>query len=159
MKRPDYLKLAFAILGSQAAGLIGSLFTFNSVRGWYTTLERPALNPPGWIFGPVWTTLYLLMGIAAYLVWQKGMKKKEVRFALGLFVGQLAFNALWSILFFGLQSPGAALIDIFLLWLAIIATIEAFVKVSRPAAWLFVPYLLWVSFASYLNFAIWSLNR
>ncbi|KKW30061.1 MAG: Integral membrane protein [Candidatus Uhrbacteria bacterium GW2011_GWD2_52_7] len=158
MKRPDYLKLAFAILGSQAAGFIGSLFTFSSVRGWYTTLERPAVNPPGWVFGPVWTTLYLLMGIAAYLVWQKGMNKKEVRYALGLFVGQLALNAMWSMVFFGLHSPGGALVNIALLWLAIIATIQAFAKVSRPAAWLLVPYLLWVSFASYLNFAIWLLN-
>jgi tryptophan-rich sensory protein len=98
------------------------------------------------------------MGVAAFLVWKRGLERRDVRIALGIFVGQLALNTLWSILFFGLQSPGAAFVEIVILWFAILATIVAFARISRPAAWLLVPYILWVSFASYLNFSIWMLN-
>ena len=175
-------KLIIAIVVSELAGIIGSVFTPTpkslvlgfttpSIAGWYAGIVKPALNPPAWVFGPVWTTLFALMGIAAFLVWKKGLDRSDVKIALGIFLGQLALNTLWSIIFFGLHSPGGALIEIAFLWLAILATIIAFAKISPPsssiwttdghgklAALLLVPYILWVSFASYLNYAIWSLN-
>ncbi len=152
------LKLIIAIVVSQLAGIIGSLFTAPAIAGWYTTLAKPTLNPPAWVFGPVWTTLFVLMGIAAFLVWKRGLDRRDVRIAVGMFLGQLVLNTLWSVIFFGLQSPGGALVEMVFLWLAILATIVVFAKISRPAAWLLAPYILWVSFAGYLNYAIWILN-
>lgn len=152
------IKFIIAIVVSELAGIIGSVFTSSSIPTWYATLTRPALNPPSWVFGPVWTTLFVFMGIAAFLVWKKGLNRKDVKIALGIFLGQLVLNTFWSIIFFGLHSPGGAFIEIIFLWLAILATIIAFVKISKPAAWLLIPYILWVSFASYLNFMIWILN-
>ncbi|MCC6934212.1 MAG: tryptophan-rich sensory protein [Candidatus Yanofskybacteria bacterium] len=151
-------KLIIAVAVSQLAGGVGSLFTTPAIPGWYAGLLKPAVAPPNWVFAPVWTTLFLLMGIAAFLVWQKGLGRRDVRIALGVFVGQLALNTLWSVLFFGLRAPGAAFVEILILWLGIAATIVAFAKISRPAAWLLVPYILWVSFAAYLNAALWLLN-
>lgn len=158
MSKGDWVKLTVAVVGSEAAGIIGSVFTASSIPTWYATIVRPEFSPPNWIFGPVWTTLYALMGIAAFLVWRKGLDRKEVKVALGIFLLQLVLNSLWSIIFFGLQNPGAAFIEIIFLWLAIVATIIAFAKISKPAAWLLAPYILWVSFAAYLNYAIWALN-
>ena len=155
----NILKLIVAIVISQLAGIIGSVFTMPAIEGWYANLAKPQLWPPNWIFAPVWTTLFFLMGIAAFLVWNKGLKRKHVKIALGIFIVQLVLNTFWSIIFFGLQSPGAALVEIIFLWLAILATIIAFAKISKPAAWLLVPYILWVSFASYLNLMIWMINR
>lgn len=146
------------VIACEALGAIGSLFTIPSIPTWYAALEKPFLNPPNWIFGPVWTTLFALMGVAAFLVWRKGWGKKPVRIALSLFGVQLLLNVLWSILFFGWHSPSIAFIDIALLWIAILWTIILFWRISRPAAYLFVPYLAWVTFASYLNLMIWSLN-
>lgn len=154
----NFLKLILCIALAQAAGLIGTIFTMPAIGTWYATLARPELAPPNWIFAPVWTTLYLLMGIAAFLVWQKGLDRKEVKVALAIFGVQLVLNTLWSIIFFGLQSPGWAFVEIVFLWTAIVATIIAFAKVSKPAAWLLAPYILWVSFAGYLNFMIFWLN-
>lgn len=150
--------LIVAIVISELAGVVGSLFTVQAIPTWYAGLAKPALNPPSWVFGPVWTTLYFLMGVAAFLVWRKRWLCREVRIALAFFVGQLLLNALWSIVFFGLRSPGGALVEIVFLWTAIVATITAFARVSKPAAWLLAPYLAWVSFAAYLNYALWSLN-
>lgn len=158
MKWSQVLKLVAAVAICESAGLIGSLFTTSEIPTWYRELVKPALNPPSWVFGPVWTTLFFLMGIAAYLVWRQGLQKPRVRLALGIFTGQLVLNVVWSILFFGLHRPDLAFIEITLLWLAILITMIAFFKLSKPAAWLLLPYLLWVSFASYLNFAIWQLN-
>lgn len=158
MKINNTFKLIIAIIISELAGIIGSVFTTPSIPGWYTTLVKPALNPPSWVFGPVWTTLFVLMGIAAFLVWKEGLGRKDVKIALGVFLGQLVLNTLWSIIFFGLHSPGGALMEIAFLWLAILTTIILFYRISKPAAWLLVPYILWVSFASYLNYTIWSLN-
>ncbi len=158
MKIPNFLKLIISIVVSELAGIIGSVFTTPSIAGWYAGIIKPSFNPPAWIFGPVWTTLFLLMGIAAFLIWKKGLDRKDARIALGIFIGQLVLNTLWSILFFGFHSPGGAFIEIIFLWLAIIATIIAFAKISRSAAWLLAPYILWVSFAMYLNYAIWTLN-
>lgn len=159
MKINNTFKLIIAIAVCEAAGIIGSIFTTPAIQsGWYAGIAKPALNPPAWVFGPIWTTLYALMGISAFLIWQKGLDRRDVKIALGIFIGQLALNALWSIIFFGLQSPGGALIEIAFLWLAIFAAVIAFAKISRLAAWLLAPYILWVSFAVYLNYAIWALQ-
>ena len=169
MKINNVFKLIIAIVVSELAGIIGSVFTTPSITGWYPGIVKPALNPPAWVFGPVWTTLFALMGIATFLIWKKGLERRDVnphtkdfgvgvKIALGIFIGQLVLNTLWSIIFFGLHNPGAAFVEIILLWLAILATIIAFAKISKPAAWLLVPYILWVSFAGYLNYSIWILN-
>ena len=162
----DFLKLLIAIIVSELAGIIGSVFITPSISsGWYGGLVKPALNPPSWVFGPVWTALFALMGISLFLVRKQhsnilenvGMLKWRRR-AMVLFFVQLTLNILWSIIFFGLHSPGWAFMELVLLWTAILATIIVFTKISRPAAWLLVPYVLWVTFAGYLNFSIWLLN-
>ena len=158
MKIPNFLKLIIAIVVSELAGIIGSVFTTPSIDGWYAGIIKPALNPPAWVFGPVWAILFALMGIAAFLIWKKGLDRRDVRIALGIFIGQLVLNTFWSIIFFGFHSPGGACIEIIFLWLAILATVVVFAKISKPAAWLLLPYILWVSFAVYLNYAIWTLN-
>lgn len=157
MKRNNTFKLTISLIIPQLAGGLGSYFTIGSVKDWYPVLVKPALNPPAWIFGPVWTTLFLLMGFALYLVWKdEGEKSKRVAYvAFGI---QMVLNALWSIIFFGLHSPGGALVVIVFLWVAILATMIAFYKISKPAAWLLLPYILWVSFAAYLNYSIYVLN-
>ncbi len=124
---------------------------------WYASLEKPSWNPPNWIFGPVWTALYILMAVAAWLVWTRGRWTAQIR-PLTLFLVQLALNAAWTPLFFGLKNPGFAFAEIILLWLAIAATLIVFRPVSRTAAWLLAPYLAWVSFALWLNFTLWQLN-
>ena len=124
---------------------------------WYATLQKPSWNPPGWIFGPVWTALYAMMAVAAWLVWKRGGFPAQ-RKALGLFLGQLALNALWTPLFFGLHLPGPAFAEILLLWLAIAATLTVFRSVNRTAFWLLVPYLAWVTFAAVLNGTLWRMN-
>ncbi|MEX2145074.1 MAG: TspO/MBR family protein, partial [Candidatus Spechtbacterales bacterium] len=158
MRINNFFKLVITIGVSLSTGAIGSFFTAPAISDWYAGLVKPVLNPPSWIFGPVWTTLYILMGIAAFLIWKRGLKRKDVKIALGIFGGQLVLNTLWSIIFFGLQNPGLALVNIAVLWLAIVWTAVVFYKISRLAAYLLVPYLLWVSFASYLNYSIWLLN-
>lgn len=136
----------------------GSLVTTPSITNWYADLNKPAFNPPSWVFAPVWTLLFIMMGISAYLVWEKRTKKKGYGAALILFTIQLGLNYLWSFLFFGLHSPFFALIDIILLWIFILLTIIKFFKISKSAAYLLIPYLLWVTFASGLNFFVWRLN-
>ncbi len=158
MERRNIFKLVIAVVISELAGAIGSAFTIPAIPTWYATLAKPALSPPNWVFGPVWTALYFLMGVAAFLVWKKAGERKEVKFALGAFGIQLVLNALWSIVFFGLHSPGLALVNIAALWFAILWTKIIFWKISKPAAYLLAPYILWVTFAAYLNYAIWNLN-
>lgn len=166
MRINNFFKLIIAIGVSELAGIIGSFFTISAIPTWYAGLVKPTFNPPAWVFGPAWTTLYALMGIAAFLIWKNGWERKDVRTALGVFGIQLFLNAIWSIIFFGstsltingLNNIGIAFIDIILLWFAIVWTMVVFYKISKPAAWLLVPYLLWVSFASYLNYSIWILN-
>ncbi|MBI4138663.1 tryptophan-rich sensory protein [Candidatus Uhrbacteria bacterium] len=158
MSRKDILKLFVAIGICELAGVIGAAFTVSVIPTWYAGLAKPALNPPSWIFGPVWTMLYALMGISAFLIWRRGLQQRNIRTALIIFDVQLFLNAIWSVLFFGMRNPGAALLDIFLLWATIIWTIAVFHKISRPAAYILAPYLLWVSFAIYLNVEIWRLN-
>lgn len=151
-------KLVIAVVVSELAGIIGAVFTTPSITGWYSGIVKPSFNPPAWVFGPVWTTLFALMGIAAFLIWKKGLDRRDVKIALAIFIGQLVLNTLWSIIFFGLHNPGLAFVEIIFLWLAILATIVSFAQISKPAAWLLVPYILWVSFAGFLNYTIWQLN-
>ena len=159
MTKLNLFKLIFSILICQTAGIIGSLFTTSSISSWYSTINKPSFNPPNWIFGPVWITLYIMMGISLYLVWQKSdLSGISVKRALILFGIQLALNSLWSIIFFGLHSPMAAFFEIVVLWVFILLTILEFWKISHLAGWLLVPYLFWVTFASILNFSIWRLN-
>ena len=154
------VRLVIACGVSLAAGAIGSLaVTGQGFSSWYAAIEKPGFTPPSWVFGPVWTVLYLLMGVAAFLVWQRGLGSRLVRIALVWFLVQLALNAAWTPVFFGLHRIGLAVVVIVLLWAAIVVTMYWFFRVSRPAGMLFVPYLLWVSFATVLNAAIWHLNR
>jgi len=154
----DIVRLVVSIVVCQLAGFIGSLFTRSSIPTWYASVRKPSFNPPNWIFGPVWTTLYLLMGIAAFLVWRQGLDNKAVRLALLLFIIQLVLNTLWSIIFFGMRSLSGGFADIAALWIMIVLTTVSFFRLSAVAGVLMVPYLLWVTFASVLNFAIWRLN-
>ncbi len=155
----DIARLIGAIIICQAAGGIGALAMGSSLSGWYLTLNKPSYNPPGWVFGPVWVTLYTLMGIAAWLVWNKGLDNPTVRTGLVLFVVQLALNSAWTFLFFGLKMPLLAFVEIIILWFAILLTTIFFFRVSTAAGVLMMPYILWVSFASVLNFSLWWLNR
>lgn len=148
-----------AIVGCQLVGLLSTPFTIASIPTWYATLNKPFFSPPNWIFGPVWTVLYALIGISFFLIWEKGFKKKQAKKA-GIFFGiQLVLNFIWSILFFGFQSPLLAFIDIIILLIVIAFTIRAFYKISQNAAYLLVPYLVWVSFATVLNLSILILNK
>jgi benzodiazapine receptor len=151
-------KLLVSLLIPQLVGISAGLVTAQGTRDWYPLLAKPAFTPPSWLFAPVWTALYLMMGIACYLVWKRGTAQPGVRVALVAFGTQLALNWLWSILFFGLRSPLAGLIDIVLLFVLIALTVRLFRAVSRPAALLLLPYLMWVGFATVLNFEIWRLN-
>lgn len=149
MAKMNYAKLVVSIVICQLVGIISSVFTASSISTWYATLNQPFFNPPNWVFAPVWTTLYLLMGISLYLVWSS--KAKEKKRALYVFAVQLGLNFLWSLLFFGLQNPLLALAEILLLWFSILLSILVFHKISKPASYLLIPYILWVSFAAVLN--------
>jgi len=157
-KKLDLRMLLAFILVSGLAGLLGSLFTFQSIPTWYASLNKPPFNPPNWVFGPVWTTLYLLMGSAAYLVYREGFGRNEVKAAIYAFACQLCLNAAWSVAFFGLRSIAGGMATIIMLWLAIALMLVLFYRVSRTAGLLIAPYLLWVSFASVLNFSLLLLN-
>jgi benzodiazapine receptor len=158
IKKKDVLTLVVSVLICQCAGFVGSLFTRPSIPTWYATLVKPPFTPPNGVFSPVWITLFFLMGISLFLVWRRGLTEKTVRVAIIFFGSQLIFNILWSVLFFGLRSPLAGFIDIVVLWVAIALTIFYFLKVSKTAGLLLVPYIVWVSFASMLNGYIWGLN-
>lgn len=158
IQKGDLWKLPVSLIVCQFAGVLGSLFTTPAIPTWYKTLNKPSFSPPNWIFSPVWISLFVLMGIALFLVWRK-QGQPYVKTALIFFFAQLILNTLWSIAFFGLKSPLLGLIDIVLLWMAILLTILNFLKVSKVAGWLLLPYLLWVSFATILNYFLWVLNR
>ena len=157
-RRRDTLELAGALVGCQLAGLVGSVFTAPAIPTWYSSLNKPSFTPPSWVFAPVWVTLFTLMGLSLFVVLRKGFEKPAIRRAVSVFVAQLVLNMLWSVAFFGLRSPLYGLFVIILLWIALLATIAVFYGISRTAAVLLVPYFLWGSFASVLNFSILALN-
>ncbi len=159
IKAIDIIKLAISIGVCLTAGFVGSIFTSASIPTWYMSLEKPSFNPPNWLFAPVWTMLFILMGISAFLVWRDGLSEPNVKIALIIFIIQLILNTFWSVAFFGLRSPIAGLIVIIILWITILLTILSFAKVSMAAGILLIPYILWVSFASILNASIYVLNR
>jgi translocator protein len=152
------MKLLVSLLIPLAVGITAGLFTAKGVNTWYVTLNKPSFNPPNWIFGPVWTVLYLLMGVGLFLVWRSTNNIAYKKTAILIFAVQLVANFCWSFLFFSWQKPGVAFFEIALLWLLIVWMIAAFKKVNPTAAHLQIPYLCWVSFAALLNFAIWQLN-
>lgn len=154
-RKNQWLVLAGLILLCVGTGMIGGMVSAGAIEDWYRTLAKPSWNPPDWVFGPVWTTLYVMMAVAAWLVWRT---RDRVAPAMALFFVQLAFNLLWSLLFFGARSPGLALVEVVFLWTSVLLTMLAFFGRQTIAGWLFVPYLAWVSFAAILNFAIWSMN-
>jgi len=158
IKSRDIIKLVISIVACQCAGIIGSIFTTPAIPTWYATLQKPFFNPPNWLFAPAWVTLYLLMGIAAFLIWRKGLEQKGVKSALVIFLVQLVLNALWSVVFFGLKSPLWGVVVILALWVVILLTIIRFFRLSTAAGSLMLPYILWVSFASVLNVSILVLN-
>jgi benzodiazapine receptor len=157
MKPTDILKLVTSVILCQIAGFLGSLFTTPAISTWYATLRKPFFTPPNWIFSPVWISLFILMGISLFFVWRR-QGHPQFKKALIFFFVQLILNVLWSLAFFGLRLPLLGFIDIILLWIAILLTIQNFLKVSKFAGVLLLPYLLWVSFATLLNFSLWIQN-
>lgn len=147
-----------SILVCQMAGILGAIFTISAIPLWYNNINKPSFNPPSWVFGPVWTILYTMMGISFFLIWIDKNEKKRKQTALIIFGIQLFLNAIWSPIFFGLRSPLLGLMVIILMWIFIILTIIKFFKISKTAAFLLIPYFFWVSFATILNFFIWQLN-
>lgn len=171
MTQKKIWRLVKSIFLCELAGIIGSLATTPAIKDWYAFINKPSFNPPNWIFAPVWTALFALMGIALYLVWSKGEelkflpssenKKEEmanIRMGLKIFLAQLILNMLWSFLFFFMRNPLLAFVEIIILWGAILASIILFYKINKKAAYLLIPYILWVSFAVVLNFSIMMLN-
>jgi len=159
MKTFDILRLITSIVICLTAGALGSFFTTPAISTWYATLIKPSIAPPNWVFFPVWTALFIMMGISLFLVWKKGFQDHLVKAALSVFAIQLILNILWSAAFFGLRSPLAGLIEIIILWVAILAMILRFMRISKVAGLLLIPYIIWVTFAAMINFLIWSLNR
>ncbi len=152
-----WLSLALFVLAAFSAAALGGWATGSGVSTWYLTLNKPAWNPPGWIFSPVWTVLYAVMAVAAWRVWLV-RAQPGAGLVLRVWFAQLALNALWSLLFFGLRSPGAALVEIVIFWAVLLWLQLRLPRYDRFAALLWAPYLAWVSFASFLNFTIWRLN-
>ena len=154
----DLPKLIVSIIGCELVGFLGTPFTISAIPTWYATLNKPFFAPPNWIFGPVWTLLYFLMGVAFYLIWRQGLQKQKVKTASKYFLAQLALNFFWSPIFFGLKAPLLALIVIISMWILIVLTMKRFYPLSKWAFYLLAPYLLWVSFATLLNAGIVVLN-
>jgi tryptophan-rich sensory protein len=154
----SYARLIIAVAVCEFAGILGSVFTAPAIQTWYAGLRKPDLAPPNWVFGPVWASLYLLMGISFSVVWNSGLDRNGAKRSAVAFVIQLVLNVLWSYLFFGLRSPLFGFVDIVALWFAILLTTFLFLKISKKAALLLIPYLLWVSFASCLNYLLLVLN-
>lgn len=158
MKARDWGTLLVSVLICQTAGIIGSFFTYPNIAGWYMSLNKPFFTPPNWLFGPVWISLYTLMGISLFLVIRDGIKNPEKRKGVYLFGTQLSLNSVWSILFFGLKSPLLGVVSIIPLWILILLTILEFRKINKTSAWLLVPYIIWVTIATALNVSVWLLN-
>ena len=154
----ETFRLISSVLIVFIIGSIGTLFTLSKIPTWYASLMKPGWAPPNWLFGPVWTTLYVLIGVSLYLVWREGINRRDVQLALIIFSVQLILNLSWSIVFFGFESISGGFILIILLWLSILFNIIFFYRVSKSAGLLLVPYLVWVTIASYLNYAVYILN-
>ena len=152
------LRFILALAIPLAIGSSSAFFTVTGLDSWYQTIQKPSWNPPNWIFGPVWTTLYIMMGVALFLVWKQQDQNAAQRTAILLFAAQLILNFFWSLIFFKWQQPGWAFAELAVMWVLIILTIFQFSKLSNTAAWLLVPYISWVSFAGILNYTIWKLN-
>jgi translocator protein len=152
------IKLLISLLLPQVAAISGALFTETGPGSWYRQIVKPSWNPPGWLFGPVWTTLYILMGIAFYLVWKSPANTPHKKSAMTLWIVQLVLNFFWTLIFFAAHEPGWAFAEIVALWVAILLTIFAFARISKVAAWLLVPYIAWVTFAAILTATIWRMN-
>ena len=152
------IKLIISIAACVGIGLTGGIFTASAIQGWFAHINKPSWNPPNWLFAPVWTTLYLLMGIAFYLVWKTKTNADKKQWAIIIFIVQFALNFFWSAIFFEQHQIGWAFVDIIVLWIAILCTIIGFSRIHKTAAWLLVPYISWVSFAAILNYAIWRAN-
>ena len=154
----DFPKLIISVIGCELVGLAGTPFTISAIPAWYSTLNKPFFAPPNWLFGPVWTLLYFLMGVSFYLIWKQGWQKKKIKTASMFFLAQLALNFIWTPIFFGLRAPLPGLIVIVSMWIMIVMTMKKFYPLSTLAFYLLVPYLLWVSFATLLNAVIVLLN-
>lgn len=154
----EIIRLIVSIIIVFIVGSIGTLFTLSKIPTWYASLIKPSWAPPNWLFGPVWTTLYVLIGVAFFLVWSKGLNRKDVQLALVIFAIQLILNLFWSIVFFGYESIFGGLIVIVFLWVSILVTIIVFYRISKPAGFLLVPYIVWVNIAGYLNYTVYILN-
>ncbi|MEO5683025.1 MAG: TspO/MBR family protein [Chitinophagaceae bacterium] len=152
------VKLIISIVLAVGIGSLGGIFTAPEIQSWFLHLNKPAWNPPNWLFAPVWTSLYIMMGIAFYLVWKDPSNTDSKRWAIIIFIAQFALNFFWSYIFFRQHQMGWAFVEIVVLWVAILCTIIAFSKINKTAAWLLVPYISWVSFAAVLNYTIWQLN-
>jgi len=154
----NWLKITISIILCQLAGIVGSFFTVSAIKEWYAFLQKPSFSPPNWLFGPVWVTLYTLMGISLFLIWKKGLDKEKIKNAFNLFLIHLIFNAAWSIIFFGMRNILGGFIEIIIMLILIIILIKKFYKIEKLAAYLLIPYLIWVSFATFLNLNILILN-
>jgi len=152
------VKFVISITLPFLAAFVGSYFTTPSIATWYAYLNKPTFSPPNWIFAPVWTLLYILMGISFYIIWGASSKKNKGG-AMGVYIAQLVLNSMWSIVFFGLHNLGLALVVIAILWVLILLTIIRFYKFNKIAGIILIPYILWVSFASFLNLTVFLLNR
>ncbi|MBU0686843.1 MAG: tryptophan-rich sensory protein [Candidatus Margulisbacteria bacterium] len=159
MKIKNIITILVWIIIAFIPGAFGALFTAPNIQSWYITLNQPVFTPPSWLFGPVWTLLYISMGVAATLIWEKRKENKMVKAALVIFFAQLFINGLWSMIFFGQHQILQALFQIILLWFLILATIIKFYQINTLAGLILIPYLLWVSFAALLNYSFWTLNR
>lgn len=153
----NWFKLIISVIVCQFAGIIGTFFTRKNITIWFSNLNKPDFNPPDWVFAPVWIALYFLMGISFYLIWN-AENNPATKTAIIIFILQLVLNSLWTIIFFGLKSPGIAFLEIIVLWIFILICIVHFYPISITASVLLIPYLVWVSFASILNYSIWKLN-
>jgi len=159
MSWTEIIKLIISVVACEGAGGIGAVFTTPAIPTWYAGLKKPAFTPPNSVFGPIWITLYLLMGVAVFVVWREGFNQEGVPIAFAVFWGQLVLNILWSVIFFGLRSLLGGIVIILLLWIAILVNIITFFAVSPVAGGLLIPYIVWVSIAANLNVQIWMLNR
>ncbi len=151
-------KLIVSIVVVFLAGAVGTVYTLKQITTWYVALTKPGWTPPNWAFGPIWSTLYVLMGISLFLIWRQGLYRKDVQIAILVFAVQLAINVIWSIVFFGTHNIFGGLVLVLILWISIFINIIVFYRISKPAGLILIPYLLWVSIASYLNYSVFLLN-